>query len=338
HGIPEQKIVNERLIKLSGETGIPLVATNDMHYLDREDANSQDILICIGTNRKKHEINRMKFSSSEFYMKSKEEMFETFRNVPEALINTVKIAESCSLEIKLPGPLLPEYSIPEEFDNPDDYLRFLTHEGLAKRYPEITDEIKTRTEFELDIIINMGFTGYFLIVWDFIHYARENDIPVGPGRGSGAGSIVAFSLQITDIDPLKYGLLFERFLNPDRISMPDFDIDFCFERRQEVIDYVTRKYGKDRVGQIITFGTLKAKAVVRDVARVLDSPYAEADQISKLIPSELKMTLEKAIELEPKLKEMEQREDRFKELIDTGKRLEGLSRHASTHAAGVVIG
>ncbi len=338
HGIPEQKIVNERLIKLSGETGIPLVATNDMHYLDREDANAQDILICIGTNRKKHEINRMKFQSSEFYMKSKEEMYETFRDIPEALINTVKIAESCSLEIKLPGPLLPEYSIPEKFDNPDDYLRFLTHEGLANRYPEITDEIKKRTDFELDIIINMGFTGYFLIVWDFIHYARENDIPVGPGRGSGAGSIVAFGLMITDIDPLKYGLLFERFLNPDRISMPDFDIDFCFERRQEVIDYVTRKYGKDRVGQIITFGTLKAKAVVRDVARVLDIPYAEADQISKLIPSELKMTLEKAIELEPKLKEMEQRGDKFKELIDTGKRLEGLSRHASTHAAGVVIG
>ncbi len=338
HGIPEQKIVNEKMIILSKETDIPLVATNDLHYLDKEDANAQDILICIGTNRKKHEKKRMKFSSSEFYMKSKEEMFETFKKIPEAIINTVKIAESCSLEIELPGPLLPEYEIPEKFDNPDDYLRSLTQEGLDKRYPDITDEIKKRAKYELDIIINMGFTGYFLIVWDFIHYARENNIPVGPGRGSGAGSIVAFALMITDIDPLKYGLIFERFLNPDRVSMPDFDIDFCFERRQEVIDYVTRKYGKDRVGQIITFGTLKAKAVVRDVARVLDFPYSESDQISKLIPSDPKMTLEKAIELEPKLKEIEQRGDKFKELIDTGKRLEGLSRHASTHAAGVVIG
>jgi len=338
HGIPEQKIVNEKMLTLSKETGIPLVATNDMHYLDKEDANAQDILICIGTNRKKHEDKRMKFSSSEFYMKSKEEMFEIFKKTPEALTNTVKIAESCNLKIDLPGPLLPEYEIPEEFDNPDNYLRALTNEGLSKRYPEITDEIKERTKFELDIIINMGFTGYFLIVWDFIHYARKNDIPVGPGRGSGAGSIVAFALMITDIDPLKYGLIFERFLNPDRVSMPDFDIDFCFERRQEVIDYVTRKYGKDRVGQIITFGTLKAKAVIRDVARVLDFPYSESDQISKLIPSDPKMTLEKAIELEPKLKEIEQRGDKFKELVDTGKRLEGLSRHASTHAAGVVIG
>jgi len=338
HGIPEQKIVNEKMIVLSKETGIPLVATNDMHYLDKEDANAQDILICIGTNKKKHEEKRMKFSSSEFYMKSKEEMYEIFSYVPEALSNTVKIAESCSLNIKLPGPLLPDYSIPENFDNPDEYLRHLTHEGLKKRYPEITDEIKDRTKFELDIIINMGFTGYFLIVWDFIHYARENDIPVGPGRGSGAGSIVAFGLMITDIDPLKYGLIFERFLNPDRVSMPDFDIDFCFERRQEVIDYVTRKYGKDRVGQIITFGTLKAKAVIRDVARVLDFPYAESDQISKLIPADPKMTLDKAIDLEPKLKDIEQRGDKFRELIDTGKRLEGLSRHASTHAAGVVIG
>lgn len=338
HGIPEQKIVNEKMIILSKDTGIPLVATNDMHYLDKEDANAQDILICIGTNRKKHEEKRMKFSSSEFYMKTKEEMFETFKETPEALSNTVKIAESCSLEIELPGPLLPEYEIPDEFKNPDDYLRALTQEGLDKRYPKITDEIKKRAKFELDIIINMGFTGYFLIVWDFIHYARENDIPVGPGRGSGAGSIVAFALMITDIDPLKYGLIFERFLNPDRVSMPDFDIDFCFERRQEVIDYVTTKYGKDRVGQIITFGTLKAKAVVRDVARVLDFPYSESDLISKLIPSDPKMTLEKAIELEPKLKEIEQRGDKFKELIDTGKRLEGLSRHASTHAAGVVIG
>lgn len=338
HGIPEQKIANEEMIRLSGETGIPLIATNDIHYLSKEDANAQDILICIGTNHKKHETQRMKFDSSEFYMKSKEEMFEIFKDIPEALENTVKLAEKCRLEIELPGPLLPDYEIPHKYSTPDEYLRALTLEGLEERYPVITDEIRKREEYELDIIIGMGFTGYFLIVWDFIHYARENDIPVGPGRGSGAGSIVAYSLKITDIDPLKYDLLFERFLNPERVSMPDFDIDFCFERRQEVIDYVTRKYGSDRVGQIITFGTLKAKAVVRDVARVLDIPYSEADQISKLIPSENKITIKEALEKEPKLKEYEKRGEIFLELIDTGKRLEGLSRHASTHAAGVVIG
>ncbi len=338
HGIPEQKIANEGMIRLSRETGIPLIATNDIHYLTKEDSNAQDILICIGTNRKKHEVNRMKFHSSEFYMKSKEEMFEVFKEIPEALSNTVKLAEKCNLEIELPGPLLPDYNIPDKYSSPDDYLRALTEAGLRERYPEITEEITKRMEYELDIIIGMGFTGYFLIVWDFIHFARENDIPVGPGRGSGAGSIVAYSLKITDIDPLKYDLLFERFLNPERISMPDFDIDFCFERRQEVIDYVTQKYGKDRVGQIITFGTLKAKAVVRDVARVLDIPYSEADQISKLIPSENKITIEEALEKEPKLKEYENKGELYRELIDTGQRLEGLSRHASTHAAGVVIG
>ncbi len=338
HGIPEQKIANKEMIRLSGETGIPLIATNDIHYLSKEDANAQDILICIGTNHKKHETQRMKFDSSEFYMKSKEEMFEIFKDIPEALENTVKLAEKCRLEIELPGPLLPDYEIPHKYSTPDEYLRALTLEGLEERYPVITDEIRKREEYELDIIIGMGFTGYFLIVWDFIHYARENDIPVGPGRGSGAGSIVAYSLKITDIDPLKYDLLFERFLNPERVSMPDFDIDFCFERRQEVIDYVTRKYGSDRVGQIITFGTLKAKAVVRDVARVLDIPYSEADQISKLIPSENKITIKEALEKEPKLKEYEKRGEIFLELIDTGRRLEGLSRHASTHAAGVVIG
>ncbi len=338
HGIPEQKIANEQIISLSRETGIPLIATNDIHYLSKEDANAQDILICIGTNRKKHEEKRMKFHSSEFYMKSQQEMFEIFKDVPEALENTVKLAEKCHLDIELPGPLLPDYDIPPRFKTPDDYLRSLTEDGLTERYPVITKEIQERADYELNIIISMGFTGYFLIVWDFIHFARENDIPVGPGRGSGAGSIVAYALKITDIDPLKYNLLFERFLNPERVSMPDFDIDFCFERRQEVIDYVTEKYGKDRVGQIITFGTLKAKAVIRDVARVLDIPYSEADQISKLIPSENKITIEEALEKEPKLKIYETRGELYRELIDTGKRLEGLSRHASTHAAGVVIG
>lgn len=337
HGIPEQKIVNKELIRLSKETGIPLIATNDIHYLTKEDSNAQDILICIGTNRKKHEEKRMKFHSSEFYMKSREEMFEIFRDIPEALSNTVKLAEKCSLEIDLPGPLLPDYEIPSRFNSPDDYLKALTMDGLKERYPEITEKIKERAEYELNTIIGMGFTGYFLIVWDFIHFARENGIPVGPGRGSGAGSIVAYALKITDIDPLKYDLLFERFLNPERVSMPDFDIDFCFERRQEVIDYVTRKYGKDRVGQIITFGTLKPKAAIKDVARVLDFPYSEADQISKLIPKDAK-TIEDILEMEPKLKEYENRGEIYRELMDTGRRLQGLSRHASTHAAGVVIG
>ena len=338
HGIQEQKIVNENLVRISRETGIPLVATNDIHYTYKEDANAQDILICIGTNRKRDEKRRMRFGGPEFYLKTQEEMEKLFSDVPEALVNTLKIAEKCDLTIDLPGPLLPDYEIPPQFSSPDEYLRHLTHEGLKERYPDITEKILARENYELETIISMGFTGYFLIVWDFIHWALEHDIPVGPGRGSGAGSIVAFSLKITDIDPLKYNLLFERFLNPERVSMPDFDIDFCFERRQEVIDYVTRKYGKKRVGQIITFGTLKAKAVIKDVARVLDIPFAEANQISKLVPDGPKVTLKDAFEAEPKLKELENRGGIYSELIDTGKRLEGLNRHCSTHAAGVVIG
>ncbi|ADK80454.1 DNA polymerase III subunit alpha [Sediminispirochaeta smaragdinae] len=338
HGIPEQKTVNKELVRISKKTGIPLVATNDIHYLDRADASAQDILLCIGTNRKRREQDRMRFHSDQFYMKSQEEMAETFREIPEALSNTLRVAEQCNLEIDLPGPILPEYEIPPEFENLGDYLRHLTFEGLKKRYPSLTDEIVQRAEKELGIINSMHFPGYFLIVWDFIHYAKQHDIPVGPGRGSGAGSIVAYALTITDIDPLKYQLLFERFLNPERVSMPDFDVDFCFERRQEVIDYVNRKYGKDKVGQIITFGTLKAKAVVKDVARVLDIPFAEADKISKLIPNDLKITIDKALEQEPQLKELMDQGGVYGELIDAARRLEGLSRHASTHAAGVVIG
>lgn len=338
HGIPEQKKVNPLMLQLSKETGIPLVATNDIHYLEAEDANAQDLLICIGTNRKKNELERMKFDTDQFYMKSGDEMAALFPYSPESITNTLEIAEKCNIEIELPGPLLPKYEIPAEFKSTDDYLRALTYEGLTERYPEITEEIRKRADFELDIIISMGFTGYFLIVWDFIHWAKEHDIPVGPGRGSGAGSIVAYGLTITNIDPLKYDLLFERFLNPDRISMPDFDIDFCFERRQEVIDYVTQKYGYDRVGQIITFGTLKAKAVVKDVARVLDIPFAESDVISKLIPNDPKMTIEKAMGMEPRLVEMEQRGGLYAELFDVSRRLEGLNRHCSTHAAGIVIG
>jgi DNA polymerase-3 subunit alpha len=338
HGIPEQRNVTRGLVELSKKTGLRLVATNDSHYTNRTDANAQDILICIGTNRKKNESNRMRFYDQEFYLKSADEMERIFHELPDALAATLEIAEKCNLTIPLPGPLLPEYAIPETFSSPEEYLRHLTYEGLAKRYNPVTDEIRERAEYELDVIIKMGFTGYFLIVQDFINWAKQHDIPVGPGRGSGAGSIVAYAIRITDIDPLRYKLLFERFLNPERISMPDFDVDFCFERRQEVIDYVTEKYGEDRVGQIITFGTLKAKAVIRDVARVLDLPYAEADQISKLIPAGPKVTLESALEEEPKLREYAEKGGVYGELIETARTLEGLSRHASTHAAGIVIG
>ena len=338
HGIPEQTKVNKTLVELSKRTGIPLVATNDSHYLSRGDANAQDILICVGTGRKKNEPKRMKFYNNEFYLKTPAEMTRLFGEIPESLSNTLKIAEMCNLNISLPGPLLPEFELPQGFHSPEDYMRHLTYEGLKERYGTVGDEIQKRGDYELEIIFRMGYSGYFLIVWDYIRWARQHRIPVGPGRGSGAGSIVAYALAITDIDPLKYNLLFERFLNPERISMPDFDIDFCFEGRQEVIDYVTQKYGKDKVGQIITFGTLKPKAVIRDVARVLDIPYAEADAISKMIPEDLKMTLDKALTMEPKLKKMAEEEGVKGELIDVARRLEGLSRHASTHAAGLVIG
>ena len=338
HGLPEQKQVNKALIQISAKTGIPLIATNDSHYIDRDDANAQDIMLCIGTGRHKNETNRMSFDGAEFYFKSAEEMFDKFSHVPEALSNTVKLAEKCDIKIEYPGPLLPVYEIPSPYKTPGEYLRALTYQGLEKRYQIVDDELKERADFELDTIISMDFPSYFLIVWDFIHWAQEHDIPVGPGRGSGAGSIVAYALRITDIDPLKYNLLFERFLNPERISMPDFDIDFCYERRQEVINYVTEKYGKEKVGQIITFGTLKTKAVLKDVARVLDIPFSESDTISKLVPDELGISLDRAIEMEPELKQFSERGGAFEELFDTARRLEGLNRHASTHAAGIVIG
>ncbi len=339
HFITEQEVVNSGVKKISEETGIPVVATNDMHYVNKEDYVAQDILLCIGTNRKRNDANRMRFQGDQFFLKSEAEMAELFPNTPEALTNTLQVAELCSnLEIELPGPMLPAYEIPKGFTTPDEYLTHITKEGVKGRYNEITEEIAERMAFELNIIISMGFTGYFLIVWDFINYARTNNIPVGPGRGSGAGSIVAYGLGITDIDPLKYQLLFERFLNPERVSMPDFDIDFCFERRQEVINYVTHKYGEDRVGQIITFGTMKARAVIKDVARAMDIPFAEADMIAKLIPADPKMTLAKALDMEPKLPEMIQKSPMYQELFEIAKVLEGSNRHCSTHAAGVVIG
>lgn len=348
HFIPIQKQVNRDLAKISRETGIPVVATNDIHYIEASDANAQDIALCIGTNRKKNDTNRMRFETQEFYLKSQDEMAELFSWIPEAISNSVSIAQRCNLTISQPGPMLPDYDIPSEFSNPEEYMRHIANEGLAKRYAVVTEELQKRLDYELDVIIRMGFTGYFLIVWDFIYWAKQHGIPVGPGRGSGAGSIVAYAMTITDIDPIKYDLLFERFLNPERISMPDFDIDFCFERRQEVIDYVTEKYGTERVAQIATFGTLKIKAVLKDVARTLDIPFAEATRIVNLIPDELppdettgkarKITLQNVLEFSSELKELEQQGGVYAELFDVARRLEGLNRHTSTHAAGVVIG
>ena len=337
HGIPEQSVVNKAIVQIARETGIPLVATNDIHYTLREDARAQDVLICIGTGKKVSDGSRMKFEHPEFYFKSGDEMAKVFAEVPEAISNTVKIAESCALEIAPQKPQFPLYEVPQGY-TPESYLTELARKGLAERFSPVPAEASKRLEYELGIVTSMGFTGYFLIVWDFIHYAKTHGIAVGPGRGSGAGSLVAYSLRITDIDPLKYGLLFERFLNPERVSMPDFDVDFCHRRREEVIQYVTRKYGEEKVGQIITFGTLKARAVIRDVARVLDVPYDEADAIAKLVPEGPKIDLDTALKENPKLVEATNKGPQYKELLDISLKLEGLHRHASTHAAGVVIG
>jgi DNA polymerase-3 subunit alpha len=337
HGIPEQKTVNAELARISRETGIPLAATNDVHYTERADARAQDILICIGTGKKVSEGKRMKFEFPEFYFKSGDEMARLFPDAPQALENTVTIAESCNLEIPVLKPQFPVYEVPQGH-TPESYLTELAQRGLAERYHPIPREVAERFGYELSVITSMGFTGYYLIVWDFIHFARQNGIDVGPGRGSGVGSVVAYCLRITDVDPLKYGLLFERFLNPERVSMPDFDIDFGHRRRDEVIAYVTKKYGEDKVGQVITFGKLKARAVIRDVARVLDVPYEEADAIAKLIPEGPKTELAKALEESPRLEEIARKGGTHRELIETSLKLEGLHRHASTHAAGIVIG
>ncbi|MDR2517328.1 MAG: DNA polymerase III subunit alpha [Spirochaetaceae bacterium] len=350
HGIAEQKKANAALIALSRKTGIPLVVTNDIHYLEKDDAETQDIMLCVGTQAKRNDEKRMRFEGREFYFKTGDEMAALFPDCPGALSNTVKIAERCAAVIPAPGALLPDFEIPDGFAGADEYLRHLTREGLARRYPREKAlaeglaldgapwrEIAVRAEYELDVIIRMGFTGYFLIVADFINWAKERGIPVGPGRGSGAGSIVAYALRITDLDPLKYQLLFERFLNPERISMPDFDVDFANEGRGDVIRYVTEKYGADRVGQIITFGTLKARAAVKDVARVLDISLDESNMIAKLIGDDPKITLKKAFEQEPRLRELEQ-EGRFTELFAFARKLEGKNRNTGLHAAGIVIG
>ncbi len=337
HGIMEQKRVAPLLIAMARRLGIPMVVTNDAHYSQKKDFIAQDILLCIGTKRTRNEPGRMKFQGSEFYLKDANEMAALFPDYPEMLANTVRIAEMCKVEIPTPGPLLPVYEIPEGFDTKEDYIRHLVYEGLKTRYEEVTEAIRARADFELSVIIKMDFVGYFLIVWDFIHWSKEQNIPVGPGRGSGAGSIVAYAMRITDIEPLRYNLLFERFLNPERVSMPDFDIDFCFERRQEVIEYVRQKYGDDRVGQIITFGTLKPKAAIKDVARVLEIPLNEVNMITKLIPDDPKITLAKAFEAQSELAAL-RNEPRFSELFEIAGTLEGANRNTSLHAAGIVIG
>ena len=336
HGIPEQKTVNQGILRLHQETGIPLVATNDTHYVYDTDEKAHDILLCIQTQKKVTDENRMRYDGGQYYLKSPEEMERLFPYAKEALSNTHKIAERCKVEIVFGEYKLPRFDVPEGY-SAWEYLQKLCKEGLVQRYPDNWQELLERLQYELDTIHGMGFVDYFLIVGDFIKYARDNGIPVGPGRGSAAGSIVAYSLGITNIDPIKYNLLFERFLNPERLTMPDIDIDFCFERRQEVIDYVVRKYGKDRVVQIVTFGTMAARMVIRDVGRVLDLPYAYVDSVAKMIPTELGITIQRALEINKELKTLYDNDEQAKELLDMSLRLEGLPRHTSMHAAGVVI-
>ena len=338
NGLPEQILANQKLIEMSKKLDIPLVATNDAHYLKKEDAYNHEILLCIQTGKKMTDEDRMRMGTDEFYLKSPEEMIEYFKNVPEAIENTVKIAEKCNVDFEFGNTKLPNYEVPKEFKTHADYFKKLARDGLVNRYGENpSEEIKKRFDYEISVIEKMGYVDYFLIVWDFINYARNQGIAVGPGRGSGAGSMVAYALGITDIDPIKYNLLFERFLNPERISMPDFDIDFDYERRGEVIDYVGRKYGKDHVSQIITFGTMSARMVIRDVARALDVPYAEADKLAKMVPNELHITIKKALEQNREFGMLYEQDEETRKLLDIAMGLEGLPRQASTHACGIVI-
>ncbi|MBM7855267.1 DNA polymerase-3 subunit alpha [Desulfohalotomaculum tongense] len=336
HGFPEQKVANRELISISREMGLPLVATNDVHYTEQSHAEIQDVLMCIQTGKTVDQADRMKFQSDQLYLKSAEEMARLFAEEQEALTNTLKIAERCNVKIDFGQMHLPYYDVPRGY-TAESYLEFLCYQGAQKRYGQLSPEVEHRLKHELNIIQKMGFSAYFLIVRDFVHYAKKNNIPVGPGRGSAAGSIVAYSLGITNIDPLRYGLLFERFLNPERVSMPDIDIDICQERRGEVIDYVVQKYGADKVAQIITFGTMAARAAIRDVGRALNLPYAYVDKVAKMVPAELNMTIEKALKHSPELKQLYQSDAEAKKLIDTAGVLEGMPRHASTHAAGIVI-
>ena len=336
HGIPEQQNVNQQLLKMHRETGIDLVATNDVHYTLAEDAQPHDVLLCLQTGKKLADEDRMRYEGGQYYVKSPEEMERLFPYAPEALENTHKIAQRCHVEIEFGVTKLPKFGVPEGYTS-WEYLNELCFKGLEERYQPVTEELKERLNYELSTIRNMGYVDYFLIVWDFIKYARDHDIMVGPGRGSAAGSLVAYTLGITQLDPIRYDLLFERFLNPERVSMPDIDVDFCFERRQEVIDYVRRKYGDDCVVQIVTFGTLAARGVIRDVGRVMDLPYAQVDTIAKMIPQELNITIDKALQMNPEFKKAYEEQKEIHDLIDTAKRLEGLPRHTSMHAAGVVI-
>ena len=367
HGIAEQHYVNPQLLRMSEETGIELICTNDVHYTYADDADAHDILLCIQTGKKVTDENRMRYTGGQYYLKSPEEMAELFKYAPQALANTEKIAERCNVEIEFGVTKLPRFDVPEGFTS-WTYLNYLCYEGLKKRYPEQaadisvdefvrlaneeavedrkdvvikiaedTNNIFQRLAYELSVIYSMGYVDYFLIVWDYINFAKRHDIPVGPGRGSAAGSIVSYCLEITDLDPIKYSLIFERFLNPERVSMPDIDVDFCYERRQEVIDYVVEKYGKDCVSQIVTFGTMAARAVIKDVGRVLDLPYAMVDNIAKMVPREIGITIDKALAENPDLKSEYENNEVVKDLIDKSKRLEGLPRHASMHAAGVLI-
>ena len=336
HGIPMQQTVNAALLSMSRELDIPLVATNDVHYTRAEDAQAHDILLCIQTGKVVTDENRMRYEGGQYFIKSEEQMKELFPYALEALENTHKIAERCNVEIEFGVTKLPKFEVPQGYDS-WTYLNKLCMDGLKERYPDDDGTLKERLDYELSTIRRMGYVDYFLIVWDFINYAKENGIPVGPGRGSAAGAIVSYCLKITDIDPIRYNLLFERFLNPERVSMPDIDIDFCYERRQEVIDYVRRKYGADKVVQIVTFGTMAAKGVIRDVARVLDLPYSFGDTLAKMIPNELNITLQKALDMNPELRSRYDTEEQVKNLLDMCMKLEGLPRHTSMHAAGVVI-
>ena len=336
HGIPEQRMVNQGIHRLARETGLPLVVTNDAHYLRREDAKMQDVLLCIQTGKTVDDQNRMRFHSDDFFLKSEAELRELFPGCDQAFDNTVKIAEQCNLDFVFHEYHLPSFPVPEGFTN-EDYFRKLCYDGFRERYPDPPEEYKQRLEYEIGVISRMGYVNYYLIVWDFIHYAKQSGIPVGPGRGSGAASIVAYCMHITEVDPMKYALIFERFLNPERVSMPDFDTDFCQERRGEVIDYVCRKYGADHVAQIATFGTMAARGAIRDVGRALNFSFAETDVVAKLVPTTPHITLQEAMDSSPKLKEMYQQDQRIHSLLDTAMSLEGMPRNTSTHAAGVVI-
>ena len=336
HGIPEQQRVNQQLLRMHQETGIELVVTNDVHYTYETDVEAHDILLCVQTGKRLQDEDRMRYEGGQYYVKSPEEMLKLFPYIPEALENTQKIADRCDVEIEFGVTKLPKFDVPAPYTS-WEYLNKLCYNGLKERYTENLDELGKRLEYELGVIQKMGYVDYFLIVWDFIRFARDHDIMVGPGRGSAAGSLVSYTLGITKLDPIKYDLLFERFLNPERVSMPDIDVDFCFERRQEVIDYVVEKYGKDRVVQIVTFGTMAARGVIRDVGRVMDLPYAQCDSIAKMIPTELNITIDKALKMNPELRTLYETDETVKKLIDMSRRLEGLPRHTSMHAAGVVI-